>query len=590
MVAVSIPTFGGMVPALDDRKLPDTAATHAENIWVYGGSLTGIRKPRKLRNVPVGTQKSFRIPRDLRDTQRIFNDSLWLDFQNPNTDVIRAPTFGDVHDRYYWASDNFPPMYNTRQRIEQALPPLRLGIPEPLAAPTVTPPGSGGTAISRVYVVTYVSEYGEESAPSPPALVTGPNVAGWTVGMPSPTADQNLNRRITKKRLYRTITSSSGTATFFMVGEYPVATASITDNVLDTALSANAQLESFAWTPPPEDLQGFTQMPNGIIASWRDNELWFSEPYRPHAWPAAYVLTVPYPIVGLGIVGQTLVVCTAGFPITASGVSPAYITTSNLTTFEPCTSRQSILSTPEGVYYSSPNGLVLVNPGIAENITRELVTVDRWQSLAPALFKAGRYGTAYYAFGALTGDVFADAFSNAAFVDIDYSGAQRGVMIDPKDIRVGFTFVMHPFPVAGVMNDQWSGELMIIWNNELHWIDSAQQDPVVTPYKWRSKEFHGPLLKNLGAVKVYYTIPRNTPEQSPVRNVAPDQTLAEGQHLLLRIYADGKLVVTREVRESGELLRIPSGFKADFWQLELEGRVNVVAAHMASTAKELRNV
>ena len=45
--------------------------------------------------------------------------------------------------------------------------------------------------------------------------------------------------------------------------------------------------------------------------------------------------------------------------------------------------------------------------------------------------------------------------------------------------------------------------------------------------------------------------------------------------------------MTRELRETGELMRLPSGFKADFWQIELEAVVSIDSVQMATSVKEL---
>jgi hypothetical protein len=72
------------------------------------------------------------------------------------------------------------------------------------------------------------------------------------------------------------------------------------------------------------------------------------------------------------------------------------------------------------------------------------------------------------------------------------------------------------------------------------------------------------------------------------------QTLAADQYLILRVYArqddDMLLVTTREVRQTGELLRIVSGFKAEEWMFELEGRVLVSNMQVATSVKELARV
>jgi hypothetical protein len=591
MVAVNISSFGGMVPALDDRKIPDNAATLSQNIFLYNGNLRGMRTPRYIRDVPAGTTYVYRLPDNYDNASHSNDDNVWLDFVNTQTDVIRAPVFGDVYDRYYWASTTGAPMYNTRARIAASLPAWILGVPAPFVLPTLIVTGGSGLTVTRAYVYTYVSAYGEEGPPSEPVLDTGFIDGSWDVTWADPIAsDQGVDRNITHVRLYRTITSSAGVATYFFVDEFALGIEAYSDVLDDTEVSSHSQLETFLWTQPPADLEGFCAMPNGIIASWRNNELWFSEPYRPHAWPVPYVLTVPFPIVGLGIVGQTLVVCTTGYPMTANGVNPLYMTTSTLTTFEPCTSRESIMSAPEGVYYASPNGLVLVNPGQAANVTRDLVTADRWAELTPGRFKAARFGAAYYAYGAITGGVFdEDAFEvDETFIDIDVSGSQQGVLIDTRDVRVAFNLLASDESIVGVMNDAWSNDLFLIWDDKLYWIDNKDRTPDFDVYKWRSKIFHSPKKQNFGAMKVYFTVPDTTPAQAPVRNNTLVQDLAEDQYGLLRVYADDRHILTYELRESGELIRPPSGFKAEWWQLEIEARVQVSQIQMAASVKELQ--
>lgn len=591
MVAVNINSFGGMIPALDDRKIPDNAATVSRNVFLYDGNLKGMRAPRYLRDVPTGTTYTYRLPDDYGGASQSNDDNIWLDFVNAQTDVVRAPVFGDTFDRYYWASSTLPPMYNTRARIAASSPAWLLGIPQPSAAPGVAVAGGSGLTISRAYVYTYVSAYGEEGPPSDATVVTGFINGTWNLTWTMPlSTDRGINRNLTTVRVYRTVTSDAGVATYFLVAEFTMPTAAYADVLSDDTVSSHAQLETFSWTEPPSDLQGFCAMPNGIIASWRNNELWFSEPYRPHAWPAAYVLTVPFPIVGLGIVGQTLVVCTTGYPMTASGVNPLYITTSTLTTFEPCTSRESILSAPEGVYYASPNGLVLVNPGQAGVVTRDLITPDKWAEYTPDRFKAARFGAAYYGFGAAFGGVFDDNTfeTDNTFVSLDETDARNGVLIDTRDVRVAFNLLSSDVSMLGVMNDAWSNDLFLIHDNQLYWIDNKDSDPEFEVYLWRSKLFHSPKKQNFGAIKVYFTVPSTTPAQAPERNNTLIQELAEDQYGLLRLYADDRLVMTYELRESGELIRPPSGFKAEYWQLEIEARVEVSQLQLASTVKELQ--
>ena len=45
--------------------------------------------------------------------------------------------------------------------------------------------------------------------------------------------------------------------------------------------------------------------------------------------------------------------------------------------------------------------------------------------------------------------------------------------------------------------------------------------------------------------------------------------------------------MTRELRTSGEMMRLPSGFKADYWQIEFETVIRINSVQLATSVKEL---
>jgi hypothetical protein len=49
-------------------------------------------------------------------------------------------------------------------------------------------------------------------------------------------------------------------------------------------------------------------------------------------------------------------------------------------------------------------------------------------------------------------------------------------------------------------------------------------------------------------------------------------------------------VCARELRKSGELMRIPSGYKGEFWAWEIEARVVVSNLQAATSVAELRKI
>lgn len=140
MVALRVNVFGGMIPAQADHLLPDGGASLAQNTWLYSGSLDGFKSPRFLRNLTSGTAKRvYRIPNDPYEKTN-FNNSIWMEFQDADVEVVRAPVRDDSYQRYYWVGPSTTPAYNTYARIATGSASYKLGIPQPGTAPTVNAP------------------------------------------------------------------------------------------------------------------------------------------------------------------------------------------------------------------------------------------------------------------------------------------------------------------------------------------------------------------------------------------------------------------------------------------------------------------
>jgi hypothetical protein len=144
-----------------------------------------------------------------------------------------------------------------------------------------------------------------------------------------------------------------------------------------------------------------------------------------------------------------------------------------------------------------------------------------------------------------------------------------------------------PIQVTNVIADPWSGVGLLLQNSRIYYYDFSDPAPETMPYVWRSKIYQQCARKNFEAVKVFFTVPPNTPEQNLQRNTQLLQTLDDGQYGILRVYTDGALFTTREIRRNGELLRIQSGGKYEDWQFEIEGRVLVSSVQAATSVKEL---
>ena len=120
MTAARISPFGGMIPATDETLLPEINASLAQNTWVYQGTVQGIPAAKVLRtNTDSNVTKVYRIPNNYTDAQHLV-DSVWMEFTNIDTDVVRSVVIDDEFDRYYWAAPSLVPRYNTRARIAAA--------------------------------------------------------------------------------------------------------------------------------------------------------------------------------------------------------------------------------------------------------------------------------------------------------------------------------------------------------------------------------------------------------------------------------------------------------------------------------------
>lgn len=682
--------------------------------------------------------------------------STWLEFLDPDTDVMRSPVVDDTFDRYYFASPSLPPQYNTRARIEAGQPAWMLGVPAPGCAPGVTVSGGGNTTTlgfpsstsansgspgantlylvpitpqgamilndvtimptstpragsiqavlyadlngtphqllnvgepatgitagaqlssafvnptgllmnvqywigymtdtsfsvqfsndtgsagvvglntftngappvinqltvgygdlqvwgdltassvqeARSYVYTYLTAYDEESPPSPATLDTGWSNGTWTINLFEPPPDQlGVVRNIKKIRLYRTLTSLAGPTTYFWIADMDVSTPVYADVITDDVIVGNFQLASQLWSPPPEGLQGIIAMPNGMSVGWVGNEIWFAEPYRPHAWPASYTLTTEYPIVGLGVTGSTVVACTTGAPYIATGVAPGSMSALKIQNSEPCHSRKSILGNSEGVYYASRNGLIRVTQyGQVANTSELWITREKWQQLSSqknlnAIFLVSQY----FAMGTIRNGDTSEA--NRGF-SIELSAADTQsftIWPQPGGHRIGFNLLDNPngLLLDNLVIDHWSAVALLIQNNMVYYYDFSDPAPVSTIYTWRSKKMQQGSRKNFAAMRIQFSIPAGTPALNPVRaeNATSDpfwNTLPPDRYGFIRVFSgDDVLITTREIRKPQELLRILGATKHETWYFEVTARVPISNIQVGTSVKALSQV
>lgn len=531
------------------------------------------------------------------------NVQYWLSF-NVSTTVGDVLALADNDAVGYLVTATGTNPNTGKQTIVSAAP----GQPDVQAWGILSPGTTGEPQLeTRGYVYTWVTAFGEEGPPSPPTLFDAFDNATWIIGIQPPLADDmGVNRDIVSTNIYRTIPSQSGGTVFFFVGTVAATAATFVDTVTDDVAATNLILPSTNWFPPPATLEGIVSMPNGMLAGFVDNEVWFCEPFRPHAWPAGYVLTTEFPIVGLGVSGVSLVACTETNPNVFTGVKPSAMTQQRLSLIEPCIARGGILGTTVGVYYPSVNGLILVSgSGYMTNATQAWITRENWAKLTPQKFmRAVKNASSYFAFGTTgvtNGQPDASLAKTGFTIELSEVADQQSFTLWPQvgGHRIGFGTLSSPNGLAldNVLCDPWSGVTITVAGGNVYYYDFTDQAPIITKYFWRSKKFQGPHRDNYSAFRVWFDIPPGGPQTPPATRTtvpfskSPPKTAqlayAPGMFGVIRIIADGAYVTERELRFSTELMRVASEQKYSTWQVEIEGVVSVTNVKIATSVKEL---
>ena len=580
MPAINLTAFTGEQPKIIARLLPETAATAAINVRLDDGGLTPMNNP----------VQADRISADNHRTIYKYGD-VWYSWEH---DVNAAP--GPVaDDRLYYTGDGTP-----KVKINGVVYPL--AVPRPDQQLEIVQAGTGnGDTHTRFYVYTFVTEFGEESEPSPasPSIEWKPGQTVTLKGFQLPPA----GRAIAKQRIYRTQTGSSGTYLYF------IAERDASENDFIDAVPVdgfNEVLPSAAWNAPPDELVGLTAMPNGMMAAFVGRKLYFCEPYRPHAWPEKYVLTTDSDIVGLGALGTSLIVMTKAQPYIVVGATPDTMQMQKIEANFPCINARGIVDMGFVIAYPSNEGLITVTAqGAVSMATASILNRDDWLSVSPATYIACQIGGRYVAFyDTITIDE--NVSTGAIYLDVGQT---------PYIIRSNVQATAAYYEVE-------SGALFYLkkGSRDVYRLDAP--DGYRHDLYWRSKEFFAPFPLNYAAILIETkeqisaramanykkaindTIERNLEKLANTTNhgeinIDPINTISfAGDDLELMppkvgmvnvgVFADG--VKVAQITTTNTPVRLPSGFKARKWEIDVSCNVTVTRIAMATSVDELKQI
>ena len=613
---VSINEFRGMLPRYGVRNLPQYNAETAWDTKIGSGELRCLKEDSRM----------FRLP-DVADGERYetiykYEDGTpggrwlaWTDF----VDLTPGPVDNDAYNRMYLTGLDKPRFFDSSMLGEadatvDSSNSYSLGVTAPLK-PTMEVSGTGtGDTTSRSYLVTYVRELADgrqdESGPSPVATrVTGEDfvdvASGQTVILteltPSSATDEGPIKYI---RVYRTITSTAGTAMYRFVYEFSTDPSEVatytkvtwdgskftfTDDVADIDLAE--ALASTDWNTPPDNLSGLVYLRNGVMAGFVGNDVYFCEPYKPHAWPTKYKLTMAYSIVGLGVFGNNLVICTDAYPHVASVKTPDSVLPMPINELAPCLSKNSIVNTNGAVYYATSRGLIRIDTSTPTLVTHDFFLADDWQELNPASFDAVYHRGKYLVF-----------FENL-------EGFSGGMIIELADQLNGVTYISNYSDSAFVEPSTDTLYMVSRISPQEHYVVKFEGEPNMRKQTvWKSKEFTLPEgIGNMAAARV-------TLNQCCDNEVIIDTTVdlmgELGGHVIgtlpvagdvytyltsrvfgasnttFILYSDGVEVYKTVVTDS-EPFRLPSGYRGKSIQIQIETTQDIKSVDIATSMAEL---
>jgi len=283
-------------------------------------------------------------------------------------------------------------------------------------------------------------------------------------------------------------------------------------------------------------------MPSGMMVGFKGQELYFCEPYKPHAWPASYRETVDYAIVALGVVDTTLVVLTKGFPYLMQGSSPDAMSMVKGEIPQSCVSKRSVAILGGSVIYASPDGLFgISSTGAPVNLTEAIFTNKEWRDLfKPSSIQGYVYDDKYIGF-------------------YDTGSTSGGFIVDPK--RGDFT-TLDWHATAGYYDPQRDALFLVVGGQIVKFDDGLTP----TTATWRSKVFYSPGAINLGFIRAE----------------------CSAYPITVKVYADGALKSTVSITSSLPK-RLPGGFVANTWEFEVSSSSEVYSVAFSESIEDMKN-
>ena len=364
-------------------------------------------------------------------------------------------------------------------------------------------------------------------------------------------------------------------------------------------------LESDEYEAPPSNLKGLVAMQNNILAGFVANEIYFSEPNLPHAWPRPYKITIEHDVVGLAPIGGSLLVLTESFPYIIQGSDPAAaFSTQRIDLQYPCLNIKSIVTLSGGVVWSTHDGLAYYSPFAgAQLITKFNYNNDTWSvDLNPTTIVGTFYSDMYFASHSTGAFTFErDEKLGGIFVTLGETDPSEKLLLENNGnllLETSGSFLLETSSAESLIgfSSTWYDAL----NNKLYYTsksstnagtiyqwDDLSQAPL--SMQWKSKTFKTKDMINLGAGRVIadYLPVASTVLDTNWENVSTNWEATSGTYgitdqVIFKLYVNKELIFTKPLSNSNTF-RMPSGYRSDTFEFEVEGNIRIREVHMAET-------
>lgn len=472
-----------------------------------------------------------------------------------------------------------------------------------ISAPSFAPVLNYETIVTKqdtYYTYTFVTEFGEESEP----CALGEAIA-WEAGVSVTLSGFDTapaGSRITMQRIYRSQSSGDSGAGLYLLAERNASAVDFIDDY--DADEFMEVIPSTDWNAPPSDLHSLISLPNGMMAGLSGKVLYFCEPFRPHAWPEKYALTLDYEGVALGAYATSVVVLTDGLPYVVSGTAPENMIQERINRSLPCINANGVVNMGYSVCYPSPEGIVLIGTDGVSLSTDAVIARTWWLMHDPASMVCSQHAGRYF----------------ASYEYIDENARKNSGTLILNTLTESAYILQSDIKADAFHYDVGEGNLYFLSKGVIYeWDAYGEENAVIS---WRSKRHVLPSPVSFGALKIECAKGFSVAEVAVIRGqneeIATENRLVFADDSLLGalndeelndvqingsgqvayeqeegfvsvdVYAGGEYVTT--VNKRNEVARLPAGFKSDDWEICVNANIQVERIVMATTVREMNNV